>query len=76
MAGDVEVKVTITKINDHTRVDAGDVEHTGDVAVQINSCDLPTIGTHPMEMIGWKISSMNHGFMPSVQNNKITGYMN
>ena len=76
MAGDVEVKVTITKINVHTRVDTGDVEHMGDVAVQINVCELTTMEIHPIELIGWRICSMNHGFMPSFQNNKITGYMN
>ena len=42
MVGDVVVEVTITKINDHTRVDAGYVEHVGDVVVQINVCDLTT----------------------------------
>ena len=39
VAGDVVVEVTITKINDHTRVDAGYMEHVGDVAVQINMCE-------------------------------------
>ena len=76
MAGDVVVEVTITKINGHTRVDTEDVEHVGDVAVQINVCDLTTMETHPMELIGWRISSMNQGFMPSFQQNKRPGYMN
>ena len=55
VAGDVVVEVTITKINGHTRVDARDVEHVGDVAVQINVCDLTTRETHPMEFIGWRM---------------------
>ena len=76
MAGDVVVEVTITKINDHRRVDAADVEHVGDVAVQINVCDLTTREIHPMELIGWRISSMNQGFMLSFQQNKRPGYMN
>ena len=59
MVGDVVVEVTITKINDHTRVDAGYVEHVGDVVVQINVCDLTTRETHPMELIVCRISSMN-----------------
>ena len=42
VAGYVVVEVTITKINVHTVVDVGDVEHMGDVAVQINVCDLTT----------------------------------
>ena len=33
VTGDVVVEVTITKINDHTRVEAGGVDHVGDVAV-------------------------------------------
>ena len=77
MAGDVVVVVlTITKINGHTRVDVGDVEHVGDVAVQINVCNLTTRETQPMELIGWRISSMNQGFMPIFQHNKRPGYMN
>ena len=76
MAGDVVVEVTITKINVHTRLDAGDVAHVGGVAVQINVCDLTKRKTHPMELIGWRISSMNQGFIPSFQHNKIPGYMN
>ena len=48
MAGDVVVEVTIDKMNDHTRVDTGDVEHVGDVAVQINVCDSTTRETHPI----------------------------
>ena len=76
MVGDVVVEVTITKINGHTRVEAGDVEHVGDVAVQINVCDLTIVETHPMELIGWRISYMNQGFMPSFQKNKRPGYMN
>ena len=61
------VVVTITKINGHTGLDAGDVEHMGDVAVQINVFDLTVMETQPMELIGWRISSMNQGFMPSFQ---------
>ena len=76
MVGDVVVEVTITKINGYTRVDAGDVKHVGYVAVQINMCDLTTMETHPMELIGLSISSMNHGFMPSFHQNKRPGYMN
>ena len=70
------VEVTITKINNHTRVDAGDVEHVGDVAVKINMCDLTTRETHPMKLIGWRISYMNQGVMPIFQQNKRPGYMN
>ena len=70
------VEVNITKINVHTRVDAGNVEHVGDVAVQINVCDLTTRETHPMELIGWRISSMNQGFMPSFRRKKRADYMN
>ena len=70
------VEVTITKINGHTKMDAGDMEHVGDMAVQINVCDLTTREIHLMEMIGWRISSMNQGFMPSFQYKKIPGYMN
>ena len=69
MVGDVVVEVTITKINNHKRVDVWDVEHMGDAAVQINVCDLTTRETHPMELIGWRISSMNQGFMPSLRQN-------
>ena len=67
MAGDMVV---------HTRVDAGDMEHVGDVAVQINVCNLTTMETHSMELIGCRISSMNQGFMPIFQKNKRPGYMN
>ena len=70
MAGNVVVEVTITKINDHTRVDVVDVEHVGDVAVQINVCNLTTRENHPMEVIGWRISSMNQGFITSFQQKK------
>ena len=42
VAGGVVVEVTITKINGYTRVDTADMEHVGDVAVQINVCDLTT----------------------------------
>ena len=76
MVGDVVVEVIITKINDHTRVDAGDVDHMGYVAVQINMCNLTTRETHPMELIGCRISSMNQGLMPSCQQNKRPGYTN
>ena len=76
MAGDVVVKVTINKINGHTRVDAGYMEHVGVVPIQINMCDLATMYTHPMELNGWRISSMNQGFMPNFQHNKRPGNMN
>ena len=56
------VEVTITKINGHTRVDAGDVEHVGDVVVQINVCYLTTMEIFPMELIGLWITSMNQVF--------------
>ena len=61
------VVVTMTKINGHKRVDEEDMEHVGDVAVQINVCDLRTMETNSMELIGWRISSTNQGFMPSFQ---------
>ena len=70
------VVVTMTKINGHERVDEEDMEHVGDVAVQINVCDLRTMETNSMELIGWRISSTNQGFMPNFQQNKRTGYMN
>ena len=70
------VEVTITKINGHTKMDTGDMEHVGDMAVQINVCDLTTREIHLMEMIGWRISSMNQGFMPSFQQSRRHGYMN
>ena len=59
MEEDLVVVVTITKVNGHTRVDAEDVEHVGDVVVQINVCNLTTMEIHPKELIGWRISSMN-----------------
>ena len=44
MAEDVMVDVvTITKVNEHTRVDAEDRENVGDVVVQINMCNLTTM---------------------------------
>ena len=71
VAGEVvAVVVTITKVNGHTRVNAEDMEHVGGVEVQINVCDLTTMETHPMELIGWRIRSMNQGFMPSSRQNK------
>ena len=77
MAEDVVgVVVTVTKVNGHTRVDAEDAEHVGDVAVKINVCNLMTMETHPMELIGRRISSTNQGFMPSFRKNKIPDYMN
>ena len=76
MAGDVVVVATIAKVNGHTRVDAGDVENVGYVAVHINVCDLTTMETQPMELIGWRISSTNQGFMPSFKKNKRPGYTN
>ena len=72
----VVVVVTTTKVNGHTRVEAEDVEHVGDMAVQINVCSLMTMETHPMEFIGWRISSMNQGFMPILGQNKRHDYMN
>ena len=42
VAGDMVVEVTVTKINVHTRVDVGYMEHVGGVAVQINVCNLTT----------------------------------
>ena len=76
VVGDVVVEVTITKINGHTRVDTGGVEHVEGVAVHINVCDLTTMETHHMELNGWRISSMNQGFMPSFKQKKIPSYMN
>ena len=55
----VVVMVTTTKVNGYTRVDAEDAEHVGDVATQINGRDLKNMEIHPMEFIGWRISSMN-----------------
>ena len=52
MARDVVVKITIIKISGHKRVDAEDMEHVGDVVVQIIVCDLTVMETHPMELIG------------------------
>ena len=74
--GNLVVEVTINKINGHTRVDAGDMEHVGYVVVQINMCNLTTMEIHPMELIEWRISSMNQGFMPSFQQSKRPVYMN
>ena len=48
----VMVVVTITKANDHTRVDAEDAVDMGDVVVQINVCGLTTKEIHPKELIG------------------------
>ena len=76
MAEGVIVEINITKINGHTRVDVGDVEHVGDVAFQIKVCKLTTMEIYPIELIGWRISYMNQGFMPSFQQNKRPGYMN
>ena len=70
------VVVTIVKVNGHTRVDAEDVEHVEHVAVQINVCNLTTMEIHPMELIGWRISSMNQVLMPSFWHNKRPNYMN
>ena len=55
------VVVTITKVNGHTRVDTKDTELVGNVVVQIHVCDLTTPEIHPMELIGWRISSTNQG---------------
>ena len=71
----VVVVVTITKANCHTRVYAKDAEYVGDVAVQINVCDLTTNETHPKELIGCRISSMNQGFIPSLRQNRRTNCM-
>ena len=68
--------VTITKVNGHTRVDEEDAKHVGEVVVHINVCDLMTMEIHPMELIGWRISSMNQGFMPSFWQNRRPDYMN
>ena len=76
MAWDVVIVVTIIKVNDYTRVETEDMEHVGDMAVQTNVCNLVTMENIPMELIGWRINYMNQGFMPSFQQNKITGYMN
>ena len=46
------VVVTITNVNGHTRVDVEDAEHVGDEAVKINFCDLTTMETYAMELIG------------------------
>ena len=67
MAGGVVVEVTITKINGHTSVEEGYMKHMEDMAVQINVCHLTTVKTHLMELIGWRISSINQCFMPSFQ---------
>ena len=77
MAEDVVVVVvTITKVKGHTRVYAEDAEHVGDVVVYINVCDLTTMKTNPMELIGWRIISMNQGFMPSFRRRKKSDDMN
>ena len=55
----VVVVVTIAKVNGHTRVDAEDTEHVGDVVVQINVCNLTTMEIYTKELIGWRISYMN-----------------
>ena len=72
----VVVVVKITKVNGHTRVDAEDVDHMGYVAVQINGCNLTTMETHPIELIGWRISSIKKGFMTSFRQSKRPDYMN
>ena len=69
------VVVTITKVNGHTRVDAEDADHVGYVVVQINVCNLMTMEIHPMELIGWRKSSMNQEFMPSYRKNRRPEYM-
>ena len=66
----VVVVVTITKVNSHTRVDTEDAEHVGDVVVQIDVCDLMNMEIHLMELIGWRISSMNQVFMRSFWHNR------
>ena len=76
VAEDVVVVVTITKVNGHIRVDAEDADHRGGVVVQINVCDLTTMEIHSMELIGWRISSMNQYFMPSLRQNRRPDYMN
>ena len=72
MAEGVVVVITITKAKGHTRVDAEDAEDLGDEVVQTNFCNLMTKEIHPKELVGWKISSTNQGFM---QNRRID-YMN
>ena len=72
----VLVLVTITKLNDHTRVDAEDAERVGDMAVQVNVCNLRNMETHPIELIGWRISSMNQVFLSSFRQNRRPDYMN
>ena len=67
---------TITRVIGRTRVDAEDTEHMGDVVVQINVCDLMNMEIHPMELIGWRISSINQGFMSSYWRIKRTDYTN
>ena len=82
VAEDVVVVVPITKVNGHTRVDmedaedAEDAEHVGDVVVLINVCDLTTMEIHPRELIGWRISSMNQDFMPSLRQIRKPDYIN
>ena len=76
MAEYVVVVVTITKVNGHTRVDAEDAEHVGDVVVQINVCGLMNMEIHSMELIGWRTSSMNQGVMPSSRQNRRPNYIN
>ena len=70
------VVVTITKIKYHRRMDAEDADHVGDMVVHINVCNLITTKIHPMELIGWRISSMNQNFMPIFWQNRKPDYMN
>ena len=69
MAENVVAVATTAKSNSHTRVDREDAEGVGDVVVQINMCNLTSKEIHPKELIGWRISSMNQGFMPSLRQN-------
>ena len=70
------VVINITKVKVRTRVEAEDVEHMGDVEVKINVYYLMTMETHPMELIGWRISFMNQGFITSFRQSKRPSYMN
>ena len=73
---DVVVVVTINKANGHKRVDVEDAEYAEDMVVQINVCDLKAKEIHPKELIGWRISSTNQVFMPSLRQNRRPNYMN
>ena len=57
-------------------MDAKDAEDVGDMVVQINMCSFPTKEIHPKELIGFRISSINQGFIPSLRKNRRPNYMN